>query len=291
MCRTAHADDPAGRNERMTQIIVPKNTPGVNIVRGVPVWGRGAAHSEIVYDNVRVPRENQTRPHRRRPPSGPGPAGRRARLPLHELHRRHVAGIRPDGAAHNDARGPRRRETGAQAIHAGLHRRQLHGHPVRPSDDHPLRGEDGKRRGPAHGHLRHQGVRAPGLPPSGGPRHSGVGAPPASPGTCPWPACTKARAPCASPTARTRCTASSSPRTCCAATMPGNPGTSATERGDNARRRPLRSGAASFTCRRRRDAKVPKGVFRTAMQAGGCGPFGPVPGEATTGAPVRPGLC
>ena len=60
MCRTADPDDPVGRNDRMTQIIVPKNTPGVKIVRGVPVWGRGgSSHCEIVYDNVRVPRENQ----------------------------------------------------------------------------------------------------------------------------------------------------------------------------------------------------------------------------------------
>ena len=59
MCRTADPDDPGGANEKMTQIIVPKNTPGVNIVRGVPVWGRASSHCEIIYDNVRVPKENQ----------------------------------------------------------------------------------------------------------------------------------------------------------------------------------------------------------------------------------------
>ena len=59
MCRTADPDDPGGRNDKMTQIIVPKNTPGLNIVRGVPVWGRGSSHCEVIYDNVRVPRENQ----------------------------------------------------------------------------------------------------------------------------------------------------------------------------------------------------------------------------------------
>jgi acyl-CoA dehydrogenase len=55
MCRT----EGAGRDKsRMTQIIVPTNTPGVRIVRGVEVWGRPSDHCEIVYDNVRVPAEN-----------------------------------------------------------------------------------------------------------------------------------------------------------------------------------------------------------------------------------------
>lgn len=58
MCRTADPSDPAGGG-KMTQIIVPTDTPGVNIVRGVPVWGRKSNHCEIIYDNVRVPRENQ----------------------------------------------------------------------------------------------------------------------------------------------------------------------------------------------------------------------------------------
>ena len=59
MCRTADPDDPSGENQKMTQIIVPKDTPGVNVVRGVPVWGRASSHCEIKYENVRVPRENQ----------------------------------------------------------------------------------------------------------------------------------------------------------------------------------------------------------------------------------------
>ncbi|MCP5179256.1 MAG: acyl-CoA dehydrogenase family protein [Pseudomonadales bacterium] len=59
MCRTADPKDTTGRHDKMTQIIVPRNTPGVNIIRGVPVWGRASSHCEIVYDNVRVPKENQ----------------------------------------------------------------------------------------------------------------------------------------------------------------------------------------------------------------------------------------
>jgi len=57
MCRTEEAgDEEAGR---MTQIIVPRDTPGVNVVRGIPVWGRETDHCEIIYDDVRVPVENQ----------------------------------------------------------------------------------------------------------------------------------------------------------------------------------------------------------------------------------------
>ena len=55
MCRT----EGAGKdNGRMTQIIVPKNTPGLKIVRGIEVWGRHSDHCEITYDDVRVPVEN-----------------------------------------------------------------------------------------------------------------------------------------------------------------------------------------------------------------------------------------
>jgi acyl-CoA dehydrogenase len=56
MCRT---QDVGGDNDRMTQIIVPTDAKGFEIVRDVPVWGhRGGHHGEIIFDNVRVPLEN-----------------------------------------------------------------------------------------------------------------------------------------------------------------------------------------------------------------------------------------
>lgn len=58
MCRTEDPDAPAERNGAMTQIIVPTDTPGVNIIRGVPVWGRSSDHAEIKYEDVRVPVTN-----------------------------------------------------------------------------------------------------------------------------------------------------------------------------------------------------------------------------------------
>ena len=59
MCRTDDPEGPADRNGKMTQIIVPKDTPGVTVVRGINVWGRDSDHCEIIYDNVRVPVTNQ----------------------------------------------------------------------------------------------------------------------------------------------------------------------------------------------------------------------------------------
>ncbi len=59
MCRTEDADGPGSGTGKMTQIIVPSDTPGVEIIRGINVWGRNSDHCEIVYDNVRVPADNQ----------------------------------------------------------------------------------------------------------------------------------------------------------------------------------------------------------------------------------------
>ena len=60
MCRTEDDDDDSGNaNLKMTQIIVPTDTPGFNKIRSVPIWGHtGGDHMEIKYENVRVPLEN-----------------------------------------------------------------------------------------------------------------------------------------------------------------------------------------------------------------------------------------
>ncbi len=59
MCR---ANDPTGElgvGGQMTQIIVPAATAGVNIIRGIGIFGRSTSdHCEIRYENVRVPIEN-----------------------------------------------------------------------------------------------------------------------------------------------------------------------------------------------------------------------------------------
>lgn len=60
MCRTEGDDGNAGSSSRMTQIIVPTNTPGFCVERNIPVWGHtNGDHVEITYKDVRVPLENQ----------------------------------------------------------------------------------------------------------------------------------------------------------------------------------------------------------------------------------------
>ena len=63
MCKTGDVETSAYRSFSM--IIVPRHTPGVNILRDVPTMGEPdhrtgepGGHAEILYENVRVPREN-----------------------------------------------------------------------------------------------------------------------------------------------------------------------------------------------------------------------------------------
>jgi acyl-CoA dehydrogenase len=60
MARVADSDEEAKRRQgRMAQFIVPTATKGVNIVRGIGVWGRRESdHCEVIYDNVRIPKDN-----------------------------------------------------------------------------------------------------------------------------------------------------------------------------------------------------------------------------------------
>ncbi|HET9731232.1 MAG TPA: acyl-CoA dehydrogenase family protein [Acidimicrobiales bacterium] len=59
MCRAEDATGETGRSGQMVQIIVPTDTPGVEIVRGIGIWGRpDSDHCEVRYTDVRVPIEN-----------------------------------------------------------------------------------------------------------------------------------------------------------------------------------------------------------------------------------------
>jgi len=60
MARVADSDaDAKARQGTMAQFIVPTATKGVEIVRGIGIWGRSTSdHCEVIYDNVRIPKEN-----------------------------------------------------------------------------------------------------------------------------------------------------------------------------------------------------------------------------------------
>jgi acyl-CoA dehydrogenase len=55
-------DPDAPRHRQQSQILVPKNTPGVHVQRGMHVFGYTdgdhGGHAEVVFDNVRVPASN-----------------------------------------------------------------------------------------------------------------------------------------------------------------------------------------------------------------------------------------
>ncbi len=59
----AVTDPDADRHARATQIIVPTDTAGFNLVRNIPIMGHAgegyASHAEIVYENCRVPQSNR----------------------------------------------------------------------------------------------------------------------------------------------------------------------------------------------------------------------------------------
>merc|ERR1712166_838778 len=46
------------RHAQQSMILVPRDAPGVNILRPLAVWGQEHDHAEIVFDNVRVPVTN-----------------------------------------------------------------------------------------------------------------------------------------------------------------------------------------------------------------------------------------
>jgi acyl-CoA dehydrogenase len=59
MCRAVDDSGELGRSGEMMQVIVPTSTKGVNIVRGIGIWGRRESdHCEVRYEDVRVPIAN-----------------------------------------------------------------------------------------------------------------------------------------------------------------------------------------------------------------------------------------
>jgi alkylation response protein AidB-like acyl-CoA dehydrogenase len=54
----ARTEDDVPPHSAFSMIVVPTDTPGYNIIRDVKVMGQADGHYEVVYDNVRVPKDN-----------------------------------------------------------------------------------------------------------------------------------------------------------------------------------------------------------------------------------------
>jgi alkylation response protein AidB-like acyl-CoA dehydrogenase len=54
----ARTEDDVPPHSAFSMIVVPTETPGYNIIRDVKVMGQADGHYEVVYDNVRVPKDN-----------------------------------------------------------------------------------------------------------------------------------------------------------------------------------------------------------------------------------------
>ena len=105
------ATDPtAERHRRQSMVLVPRDTPGVRIVRPLTVFGYDdrdhGGHAEIVFEDVRVPVAQHPRRRGRGLRDRAGPARPRPDPPLHAVARHGGAGDGPGRRARDD-RGPR----------------------------------------------------------------------------------------------------------------------------------------------------------------------------------------
>ena len=101
--------DPDGPpHQQQSMLVVPLDTPGVTIVRGLPVFGYQdrEGHAEVLFEDVRVPAQRAARRRGRRLHDRPGAARPGPHPPLHALDRHGRARAGPDVRTGARARRP-----------------------------------------------------------------------------------------------------------------------------------------------------------------------------------------
>ena len=143
-------DPSAPTHRQQTMVIVPRDTPGVTVVRDLPVFGHHDqhGHAEVRFDGVRVPGEQRRGRGGRRLRRGAGPPRAGTHPPLHAGARRRRARAGADGAA-RPAAGRLRRPARRPGRRPGADRRVAAGDRAGPTAVPP--------RLPGHRHRRQQG--------------------------------------------------------------------------------------------------------------------------------------
>ena len=218
-------DPNADRHQQQSQILVPRDTPGVTVVRGMQVYGYDdndhGGHAEVLFEDVRVPVDNIIGG------EGQGFAIAQARLGPGRIHHcMRAIGVAELAIEMMCARADERVAFGRKIADQGVVRDWIAQSRVQVEQLRLLVlktawlmdtvGQQGR----PHRDPGDQDRHARGSPSGSSTRPSRCTAPAASPRTSSSPTRPPSCGPCGSRTARTRCTSTPSPATSSSASGP-----------------------------------------------------------------------